>query len=116
MFKGLASLFVWVVLITSSLAATGWSDGGQWESHMMGATIRGHVEHRGNDIRGVVYIYPPFGKKRTYHFTGKVSGDRVSGFHTDGHRFQGRFISPQQVEGILTTKNGRRIPVTMSRR
>jgi len=83
---------------------------------MMGATIRGHVEHRGNDIRGVVYIYPPFGKKRTYHFTGKVSGDRVSGSHTDGHRFQGRFISSQQVEGILTTKNGRRIPVTMSRR
>ena len=116
MSKGMAILVFLVVLTSSSLAATGWSDGGQWETHIMGARVKGYVEHSGNDIRGVVHIYPPLGKKRTYHFTGKVSGDGVFGSHADGHQFQGRFTSPQQVEGILTTKNGQRIPVTMSRR
>jgi len=81
------------------------------ETRIMGAKVRTEVQRRGGDLRGVVYIYPPFSPKETYHFTGKIEGDSVRAAHVDGHEFRGRISPDRWVEGTLTTNRGRRIPL-----
>ncbi len=91
--------------------ATGWTNPKPWDTRIMGIRVKGQVQRNVNDIKGVLYIYQPLGKKLTYHFTGKIQGDTVVASHTDGHVFHGRITQDQKVEGTLTTSQGHRIPV-----
>ncbi len=88
----------------------------QWISQrfgtsVMGARVRGTVERRGDDLRGVVYVSPPFGKKNTYHFTGKIQGNRVFASHHSGHSFQGEIVGGRRIVGVVTSRRGTRIPL-----
>ncbi|MFH1118088.1 MAG: hypothetical protein V1792_29555 [Pseudomonadota bacterium] len=88
----------------------------QWVSQgfgtsVMGARVKGTIERRGDDLRGVVYVYPPLGKKNTYHFTGKVQGNGVAAWHHSGHSFQGEIVGGRRVVGVVTSRQGTRIPL-----
>lgn len=100
-----------VVLWASVASAVEWTPPRSWETSVMGVKVKGMVQRRLSDIKGVLHIYQPLGKKLTYHFTGTVQGDRVQASHTDGHVFQGRITDERKVEGVLTTKAGHRIPL-----
>jgi hypothetical protein len=80
---------------------------------MLGAEIKTDVQRRGNRLKGVVYVRLPFSKWRTYHFTGKINGRTVRASHHSGHRFMGNITRDNNVEGILTTSKGRRIPLKL---
>ena len=82
-----------------------------FETSVMGSRIRGTVERKGSDLRGVVYVYPLFGGKDTYHFNGKINGNRVVASHSNGHVFRGTLTPERKVKGVLTTSRGVRIPL-----
>lgn len=100
-----------ITISTSTAWAVDWSSPRSWETHVMGVKVKGMVQRKLNDIKGVLHIYQPMGKKLTYHFTGIVDGNKVQASHTDGHVFQGRITDERKVEGVLTTKAGHRIPL-----
>jgi hypothetical protein len=81
------------------------------ETRVLGAKVRTEVQRNGRDLKGVVRITPPFSPLETYHFTGKIEGDSIMAAHVSGHAFQGRITSDRHVEGILTTRDGFRIPL-----
>jgi len=87
--------------------------GKQFETRIMGVKLKGTVERRRDDIRGVVYVYRLFGKKDTYHFQGKIEGTSVVASHTSGHVFRGKIIPGRKVTGVLTTSSGIRIPLNV---
>jgi hypothetical protein len=81
------------------------------ETRVLGAKVRTEVQRKGPDLKGVVRIRPPFSPVETYHFTGKIEGDHITAAHTSGHAFQGKMSSDKMVEGVLTTRDGLRIPL-----
>jgi len=96
---------------TQAQPAAEWSTPRDWETEVMGVKVRGTAQRRSNDLKGVLHIYPPFSDKWTYHWTGKIEGDKVHASHTDGHVFQGSITPERMVEGIITTRDGRQIPL-----
>lgn len=82
-----------------------------FETSVMGSRVRGTVERKGSDLRGVLYVYPLFGGKDTYHFHGSIQGNRVVASHTNGHVFRGTIVRGRKVKGVLTTSRGVRIPL-----
>jgi hypothetical protein len=87
----------------------------KFKTSVMGIKVRGTVERQANDLRGVVYVYPPFGGKNTYHFKGRIQGNQVVASHHSGHVFRGT-IGQGNVSGTLTTKDGNRIPLSLPAR
>jgi hypothetical protein len=92
--------------------------GPQWKTKsfrtsLMGIKVKGTVERLGRKLRGVVYVYRPFGAKDTYHFTGKIRGDRITASHGGGHRFEGRVAGDGRLMGVLTTKGGLSLPINV---
>ncbi len=83
----------------------------RFRTSVMGAKVNGTVELRGDDVRGVAYVYPPFGGKNTYHFSGKIQGNRVVASHHSGHVFRGEIVGGRRVVGVVTTRRGSRIPL-----
>lgn len=82
-------------------------------------TVLGHkaqlkINREGESINGVLFLYPPMGKKATYHFQGTIKGDKVTAYHTDGHSFSGTINAQTgKVEGVLTTKKGVKVPLSV---
>ena len=105
-----------LVMVTVPVWGSDWDMSGNWETRVMGQKVKGTVKRLGNDINGVLYVYPPFGKKWTFHYTGKIEGDKVEASHTDGHVFRGKIKPDKRVEGVLTTKDGYRFPVSAAPR
>lgn len=105
------------VLLVAVAAQFAWGSGDSgWttivrETRILAHKIKATIQRKANDIKGVVYIYPPFGKRNTYHFTGKIDGRRVTASHTSGHVFHGRIEGKKRVVGELRTKKGYRIPI-----
>jgi len=105
------------VLLLAVAAPFAWGSGDSgWktivrEKRILAHKIKATIQRKADDIRGVVYVYPPFGKRNTYHFTGKVEGRRVTASHTSGHVFHGRIEGNRRVVGELKTKRGYRIPI-----
>jgi hypothetical protein len=91
--------------------AAEWSVARNWETEVMGVKVRGTAQRRDNEIKGVLYIYPPLSDKWTYHWFGKIEGNKVSASHSDGHSFSGLITPERTVEGVVTTKDGHRIPL-----
>ncbi len=92
-------------------APTEWGPLKNWETEVMGVRVTGNAQRRGNELRGVLHIYPPMSHKWTYHWTGKIEGDTVVASHTDGHSFRGTITPEKVVVGVVTTKDGRKIPL-----
>jgi hypothetical protein len=82
----------------------------------MGGRMVARVEQNGNAIGGVAHVYPPTGKRLTYHFTGTVQGNKISAAHYSGHVFNGHVTPQGQIVGVLTTRNGEKISMTGRRR
>lgn len=81
------------------------------ETRVLGAKVRTEVQRNGPDLKGVVRIRPLFSPLETYHFTGKIEGESIRAAHVSGHAFQGKITPDKHVEGILTTRDGLRIPL-----
>jgi len=89
---------------------------GNWEASGMGARLVVQIQQNGSQIGGVAYVHEPMGNVNTYHFTGKVDGNKVTAFHHSGHSFVGTALDGNHLKGTLTSKDGHRIPVDLSRR
>lgn len=92
---------------------SGW-DTADVDTGFMGYKIKATVERKAKELRGVVHVYPPFGKKLTYHFTGKINGKSIVASHHGGHGFHGRITGKTTVEGTFTDKNGMSVPVKVA--
>lgn len=88
-----------------------WGPIKHWETEVMGVRVKGNAQRRNNEIRGVLHIYPPLSHKWTYHWSGKIEGETVVASHTDGHKFRGTITPEKVVVGVVTTKDGRKIPL-----
>ncbi len=88
-----------------------WGPVKNWETEVMGVKVKGNAQRRGNEIRGVLHIYPPLSDRWTYHWTGRIDGETVVASHTDGHRFRGTITPEKIVVGEVITKDGRKIPL-----
>ena len=106
-----------LAMVVAPVFGTDLNMSGNWETRYMGHKVKGTVQRQGNDISGVLYVYPPFSKdKWTFHFTGKIDGDKVYASHTDGHVFHGKISPDRRVKGTITTKDGYRLPVNVAPR
>ena len=116
MIKTLGSIAAILLVASSPLWARTRNLSGTWESHVFGSKVVVHLNQKGRSIAGVARVYGPFGKKTTYHFRGMVEGNRVQAAHYSGHSFVGMVGRNGVISGVLTTRQGRQIPVTASRR
>ncbi|MGC8906479.1 MAG: hypothetical protein ACP5M0_03440 [Desulfomonilaceae bacterium] len=96
---------------TQNQAPAEWGPLKHWETQVMGVRVKGNAQRRGNEIRGVLHIYPPMSHKWTYHWSGRIEGDTVVASHSDGHTFRGTITPEKVVVGVVTTKDGRKIPL-----
>ena len=112
----MTSALIALTFIASPLWATAFNLSGDWEAGAMGAKLKAHVEQNGNQINGVAHVYPLFGKKLTYHFSGKVNGSEIYAAHHQGHSFRGRLNSRGLIEGVVRTKQGHKVGITAHRR
>ncbi len=87
-----------------------------WTGSLYSSTYRAGVciDARGN-LRGAVYLKQVSGDVDRYTISGHVDGDRITASHHSGHSFKGRFVSPREVKGELTLKNGQKLEVRAQR-
>ena len=117
MAKALTSVLLQALLIFAFAAgASGADASGEYETWVFGSRVKAYVKQSGKNISGVAHIYAPFGKKNTYHFTGKIDRGRVVASHFQGHFFQGSYDGQGRISGVITTKNGHRINISAPRR
>lgn len=88
---------------------------GTWETTYLGSKIHFQIQQQGIDISGVLRITNPRGKEDVYHFTGTLENGMVKASHHSGHSFQGRIRDDNQLEGVLTTREGKTFPITLAR-
>jgi hypothetical protein len=108
-------LFISLVLLTLPVLATANNVTGNWQAKLMGSTITAEIQQNGTSISGVANVYSPMGHKDVFHFNGTVSNGRIAARHASGHRFDGEVLSDDSISGILTTRDGHRVPVSMVR-
>lgn len=102
------------VLCTTALAGPNLS--GNWHASAMGASVDATLHQKGENVDGVAYVRAPGGKKATYHFKGVVSGATISAAHHSGHRFSGKVMNYDKINGVITTRGGQSMPVQLTRR
>lgn len=89
---------------------------GHYQAWVMGATVKANVNHKGNKVNGVAWYHDFWGKRHTFHFYGRYNKGSVQARHNSGHYFNGRATGDGRLVGVITTNNGRRIPISASRR
>lgn len=80
---------------------------GVWESAIFGSTIITQIEQRGPVILGLATVTTLSGEVNAYHLVGTISGGEVRAWHASGHIFEGRALSNDEAQGILSFKGGR---------
>ena len=88
---------------------------GAWQGKFLMVRYTVHVVQREAEVHGVARVLPPFGEAWTYHVDGRVDGDRVAGRHHSGHRFEGKIDAAGLVSGVLTTRHGFKVRLTLRR-
>ena len=84
----------------------------EWQTRVMGVKVKGDVERKGNDIKGVLKFRIPFtGKKKLYVYQGRIDGRQIEG-RSGGHTFKGRILDDGKVKGTIKIHNGPSIPFT----
>ena len=61
------------------------------------------------DLRGVVHLKLRTGEVDVYHIIGEVNNNEIRARHSSGHTFEGRLVSADAVEGIISLKSGMRV-------
>ncbi|MDR0466530.1 MAG: hypothetical protein LBH94_04140, partial [Deltaproteobacteria bacterium] len=78
-----------------------------WTGRMYSSTYRAGVCIRNDgEVYGALYLRQTTGAVDRYTGYGKVAGERVTARHNSGHKFEGRFVSEDTVQGELTLNNG----------
>lgn len=113
--RTILTMLVLMVIGIAPAWGTEWEPFSRWDTSIMGVRTKGIVKKRGDDIRGVLYVYR-HGRRIPYHFKGRIRGNRIRAAHSDGHVFRGTIGPGRSVQGVLTTRGGFRVPITLSPR
>ncbi len=114
--SALAIIMSLFALLSTVASAEEFSVSGQWEFIFLGHRLSARMEHREEAIEGVAYLYNPGGKVDTYHFNGSLKDRKLIASHYSGHTFQGEVVSLNEITGVLRTKNGEEMSITLVRR
>ena len=88
---------------------------GIWQGRWLFVRFNIQVAQWNSQVAGVATVRPVLGSTYVYHFNGTAEGNRLSGAHHSGHRFEGTRTTEDVVEGILTTRRGRTLRLTLRR-
>ena len=78
-----------------------------WTGSLYSSTYRvGVCISAQGTVRGVVQLRLYNGKVDVYHIDGTVLNNDVEAHHSSGHKFKGRLVSADSVEGVISLKNG----------
>ena len=78
-----------------------------WTGSLYSSTYRvGVCFSAQGTVRGVVQLRLYNGKVDVYHIDGTVQNNDVEAHHSSGHKFKGRLVSADSVEGVISLKNG----------
>ena len=78
-----------------------------WTGSLYSSTYRVGVCFSGHgNVRGVVQLRLYNGKVDVYHIDGTVQNNDIEAHHSSGHKFKGRLVSADTVEGVISLKNG----------
>ena len=78
-----------------------------WTGSLYSSTYRvGVCFSAQGTVRGVVQLRLYNGKVDVYHIDGTVQNNDVEAHHSSGHKFKGRLVSADSVEGDISLKNG----------
>ncbi|MFC1834400.1 hypothetical protein ACFL2Q_06665 [Thermodesulfobacteriota bacterium] len=108
--------FVIVCLVVTSVSVWG-ADGKRTITRKMkymmhDVTIRATI--KADRISGVARIVVPFSRKKLrYHFKGRIRGNRIVARHHQGHVFRGRLFPNGGVKGVLRTRKGVKVPISV---
>lgn len=112
----ITAVFLVLIVVACPFWASGFNLTGKWVSSAMGAKLKAHITQKGDKINGVAFIYPLFGKKMTYHFSGTINGVDVFAAHHQGHSFRGKLTPRGTLEGVVYTRQGHKLAVSARRR
>ena len=87
-----------------------------WTGSLYSSTYRVGVcvSAQGN-VRGVVQLRLYNGKVDVYHIDGTVQNNEIEAHHSSGHKFKGRLVTADTVEGVISLKNGMNIKLEGNR-
>ncbi len=108
-------VILWLSALAGAQARAG-ELSGRWEFTFLGYTLSAQLEQRGESIQGVAYLYSPLGARDTYHFTGTLRDGAIVASHYTGHTFRGQVISLDEMTGVLHTRDGEEMCITVHRR
>ena len=78
-----------------------------WTGSLYSSTYRvGVCVSAQGKVRGVVQLRLYNGKVDVYHIDGTVQNNDIEAHHSSGHKFKGRLVSADTVEGVISLKNG----------
>ncbi|WP_247647559.1 hypothetical protein [Desulfovibrio desulfuricans] len=78
-----------------------------WTGSLYSSTYRvGVCFSAQGKVRGVVHLRLYNGKVDVYHIDGTVLNNEIEAHHSSGHKFKGRLVSADAVEGVISLKNG----------
>ena len=78
-----------------------------WTGSLYSSTYRvGVCFSAQGKVRGVVHLRLYNGKVDVYHIDGTVQNNEIEAHHSSGHKFKGRLVSADAVEGVISLKNG----------
>lgn len=115
MFRRVFPVCLFLVVLPATAAVAGLNLSGNWQAVVHGLVIKATMNQHGDAIDGVAYVHSLGGKKDTFHFKGNVSGAKIQVAHHSGHRFSGTVTGDGRIKGVLTTKQGTKAPVELTR-
>lgn len=81
-----------------------------WTGSLYSSTYRvGVCFSADGKVRGAVHLRLYNGKVDVYHIDGTVQNKDIEAHHSSGHKFKGRLVSADKVEGVISLKNGMNI-------
>ena len=92
-----------------------WNLSGTWEGELMGSQVVLQVNQNDNSLSGVATIYKPSGKRFSSNFSASIIGSNISGA-AGGFSFFGNVISQNSAVAMVRAKDGRQLPVRVSRK
>ena len=88
---------------------------GTWQGRVFFIRFSVQMVQWDSQAAGVAQVRRPFGGLYTYHFNGTIESNRLFGVHHSGHWFKGTRTADDRVSGVLTTRRGRAIRLTLRR-
>jgi hypothetical protein len=110
----LVAIGLWLSCVGASPAAPKLA--GTWQGSFLLVRFTIQVEQQDAEVFGKALVIPWLGRTCTYHVSGRIDGDRVVGRHHQGHSFAGKIEAEDQVSGVLTTRRGFKVHLTIRRK